>query len=142
MGENLTAKSTLTMYAPASKVWEALVNPEIIKKYLFRSEVISDWREGSTVIYRGNYQGKDFEDKGKVIKMEPEKQLIMTHWSPLSGTADLPENYHTVTYTITTITNAVEVTISQDHNASEEEKKKSEQFWTMVLEGMKKILET
>jgi len=141
MGENLIAKSTLNINAPASKVWDALINPVMIKQYLFGSDVISDWREGSPVIYKGNYLGKEFEDKGKVLRMDPEKLLVMTHWSPLSGTPDLPENYHTVAYELTTIPNAIQVTISQDNNASEEERLQSEKFWTTVLEGMKKLLE-
>src|SRR5512140_1536890 len=100
MNKKLTAKATTTIHAPLSKVWQALVNPEIIKQYLFNTDVISDWKEGSNIIYRGEWQRKPFEDKGKILKIEPEKVLISTHWSPLAGVADTPENYHTVTYTL------------------------------------------
>ncbi len=141
MGKNLIAKSSTTINAPVSKIWEALTNPELIKEYLFGSEVITDWKEGSPVIYKGNYQGKTFEDKGNVVKVEPEKLLILTHWSPLSGTPDTPENYHTVTYAIAANNVDTQVTIIQDNNSSEDERKQSEQFWTTVLEGMKKLLE-
>ena len=35
MRPNFTAHARTTINAPASKVWEALTTPEIIKKYFF-----------------------------------------------------------------------------------------------------------
>jgi uncharacterized protein YndB with AHSA1/START domain len=141
MNKKFTAKATKTINAPLSKVWQALVNPEIIKQYLFNTEVISDWKVGSPIIYRGEWEGKPFEDKGEILKLEPEKVLSNTHWSPLAGGPDSPENYHTVTYTLTEKRNGTAVTITQDNNATEDEKKHSEKNWKTVLAGMKKLLE-
>ena len=141
MDKKFTAKATTTINAPVSKVWQALVNPEIIKQYLFNTEVISDWKVGSPITYRGEWEGKPFEDKGEILAMEPEKLLKSTHWSPLSGVPDSPENYHTVTYTLSNKSKNVEVTITQDNNATEEEKTHSEKNWQTVLKGMKDLLE-
>lgn len=141
MDNEYTAKATTTIQAPVSKVWQALVNPEIIKQYLFNTEVITDWQVGSSITYKGEWEGKPFEDKGEVLAIEPERVLKSTHWSPLSGTADSPENYHTVTYTLTDKGDTTEVTITQDRNASEEEKAHSEKNWKTVLKGMKELLE-
>jgi uncharacterized protein YndB with AHSA1/START domain len=141
MDRKFTAKATTTIHAPASKVWDALTKPDLIKQYLFNTEVISDWKEGSPITYKGEWEGKAFEDKGKILKMEPEKLLMSTHWSPLSGVPDSPENYHTVTYTLSEKDGRTEVTITQDNNASEEEKAHSEENWKTVLAGMKKLLE-
>jgi uncharacterized protein YndB with AHSA1/START domain len=141
MNQKYTAKASTTINAPISKVWQALVNPEIIKQYLFDTEVITDWKEGSPIIYRGEWEGKPFEDKGKILKIEPEYQLVSTHWSPLSGVPDTPENYHTVTYTLSGNSDKTEVTIRQDNNGTEQEKEHSEKNWNTVLDGMKKLLE-
>jgi hypothetical protein len=73
--------------------------------------------------------------------MEREKSLVSTHWSPLSGVPDTPENYHTVAYRLAGKDGKTEVTISQDNNASEEEEAHSEQNWKQMLEGLKKLLE-
>ena len=142
MNDKYVARATTVIHAPASKVWQALVNPEIIKEYLFDTEVITDWQEGSAITYKGEWQGKPFEDKGKVLRVEPEKRLISTHWSPLSGVPDSPENYHTVTYTLSEQGDSTEVTITQDNNATEQEREHSEQNWRTVLDGMKKLLES
>ena len=141
MNKKFIAKAATIIHAPVSKVWQALVNPEIIKQYLFNTDVISDWKEGSPILYRGEWQGKPFEDKGTILKIEDEKQLVSTHWSPLSGVPDTPENRHTVTYSLSAKGDSTEVAITQDNNASEEEKEDSEQLWKTVLAGMKKLLE-
>ncbi|HSL42334.1 MAG TPA: SRPBCC family protein [Anaerolineales bacterium] len=141
MNDKFIAQATTTIHAPVSKVWQALVNPEIIKQYLFDTDVITDWQVGSPILYRGQWQGKAFEDKGRVLKIEPEKLLASTHWSPLSGVADSPENYHTVTYTLSDMGDSTEVTITQDNNSTEQEKEHSEQNWRTVLDNMKRLLE-
>ncbi len=141
MNKTLTAQAAVTINAPASRVWEALTNPELIKQYLFGAEVITDWKEGSPIIYKGIYEGKAYEDKGRVLKAEPEKLLLITHWSPLSGSPDRPENYHKVSYELAAENGSTRLTITQDNNASREEQEQNSNFWKMVLEGMKKLLE-
>jgi uncharacterized protein YndB with AHSA1/START domain len=79
MSKTYTATASTTINAPASKVWDAMTKPELIKKYLFDTDVISDWKVGSPILYRGEWQGKHFEDKGKILELEPEKRLVSTH---------------------------------------------------------------
>ena len=141
MNNALIARATITIHAPASKVWEALIDPELIRQYLFGAEVTSDWKEDNPIVYKGVYQGKAYEDKGAVLQAEPEKLLRMTHWSPLSGTTDSPENYHTVSYELVTENGSTQLTITQDNNSSAEEQAQNAGFWQTVLEGIKKLLE-
>ena len=142
MNDKFIAKAKTTIHAPASKVWDAITKPDLIKQYLFGTDVISNWKVGSPIIYKGQWEGKSFEDKGKILKLEPEKRLRSTHWSPLSGVPDSPENYHTVTYELSEKDGNTDVTITQDNNASDEERVHSEQNWKTVLDGMKKLLES
>ena len=141
MSETYIATATKTIDAPVAKVWQALTDPQLIRQYLFDTEVVSDWKVGSDIVYKGEWEGKPFEDKGKILELTPEKRFVSTHWSPLSGVPDLPENYHTVTYTLTEKGDQTEVTISQDNNASEDEKAHSEKNWSAALDGMQKLLE-
>ncbi len=141
MDKELIAKANITIDVPASKVWAALVNPEIVKQYMFGTNIISDWKEGSSIVWKGEWQGRAYEDKGIILKIEPERLLVVTHYSPLSGAADIPENYHKVSYELTPKGNTTEVVLIQDNNASEEEKEHSVKNWEMMLEGLKKLLE-
>jgi uncharacterized protein YndB with AHSA1/START domain len=142
MKDKFAAEAKTTIHAPASKVWEAITKPELIKQYLFDTDVISNWKVGSPITYRGEWQGKSFEDKGKILEFEPGRRLRSTHWSPLSGVPDTPENYHTVTYELLEKDGSTDVRISQDNNANEEERMHSERNWKTVLDGMKKLLES
>jgi uncharacterized protein YndB with AHSA1/START domain len=141
MAKNITARASTTIRAPASKVWEALTDPELIKQYFFGTNVVTDWKVGSPIYYRGEWQGRSYEDKGTILAFEPNQRLVSTHWSPLAGVPDVPENYHTVTYLLDEHDGSTDVTILQDNNASEEEKQHSEQNWRMLLEGLKKLVE-
>jgi uncharacterized protein YndB with AHSA1/START domain len=141
MEKNYVARATATIDAPASKVWKALTDPALIKQYFFGVDVVSDWKVGSSIIYKGEWEGKAFEDKGRILQVEPEKLLVSTHWSPLSGVPDSPENYHTVSYELSGRNGTTVLTITQDNNATEEERQHSEGNWNMMLEGMKKLLE-
>ncbi len=98
MDKTLTAKATITINAPKSKVWEAFTTPRLLKKIFFGADMITDWKVGSPIIYKGEWEGKPYEDKGTILKFVPEQLLVTTHWSPLSGVPDTLENYHTVTY--------------------------------------------
>ncbi len=141
MNENRIAKASILINAPASKVWDALTQPELIKQYLFGTEVTTDWKVGSPIKYRGVWQGKPYEDKGKVLQVEPGRKLVSTFWSALSGVPDQPEYYKTVQYELYNQVSATRLTITQDNNDSEEEAQHSSQNWQMVLEGIKKLLE-
>ena len=99
---SLFIKNSITISAPQSKVWNALINPEQTKKYMFGSEAISDWRVGSPLIWKGLYEGKEMIFvKGSVVDIKPERFLAYTVFDPNSTIEDIPENYLTVTYELT-----------------------------------------
>jgi uncharacterized protein YndB with AHSA1/START domain len=141
MRPNFIARARTMIEAPAALVWDALTKPELIKQYLFGSDVVTDWKVGSPIYYRGEWQGRAYEDKGTVLEVQVNRRLVSTHWSPLSGMADAPENYHTVTYVLSERDGHTDLTIIQDNNSSEEERQHSEQNWQMVLAGLKKVVE-
>lgn len=141
MNKTFISQSTIAINAPPSKVWDALIKPELIKQYLFGTEVKTDWKVGSPITYKGEWEGKTYEDKGKVLQIEKEKLLVSTFWSSLSGLADIPENYKTVRYELSAEDNGTRLTITQDNNNSQEEADHSGQNWKMVLEGIKKLVE-
>jgi len=141
MSNTATAKATTVINAPASKVWDALTQPEQIKQYLFGTQVTTDWHVGSPITYKGEWKGKPYEDKGKVLEIEPRKRLVSTFWSALAGLPDTPENYKTVRYELAPEGDRTKLTITQDNNATQEEATEAEKNWRMVLDGIKKLLE-
>ena len=138
---NNIAKVATTINASVEKVWDALTDPGMIKKYMFGTTVISDWKEGSKIIWKGEWEGKTYEDKGKILHFEPKKSLQYSHFSPLSDLHDNPENYHIVTIDLEEKYNQTTVTLTQTNNPDEKTKDQSEKNWKMMLTSLKKLLE-
>jgi uncharacterized protein YndB with AHSA1/START domain len=141
MDKKFVARRTLAINAPIAKVWDALVNPRMIKQYMFGTNAISEWKEGSPIVFRGEWEGKRYEDKGVILQLEPERVLQYTHFSPLSGLPDTPENYHTVTVELTSQGTRTLLSLSQDNNASEQAREHSEKSWGIMLASLRDLLE-
>ena len=141
MTTKFTALASITINASPASVWKALTDPAMIKQYLFGTEVVSDWKEGSEIIYKGIWEGKTYEDKGIILKIEPEKLLETNYWTSFSGLPDSPENYQKVTYQLSRDGDNTVLTITQDGIPTDEARAHSETNWAMVLDGLKKLLE-
>jgi uncharacterized protein YndB with AHSA1/START domain len=76
------ATAEIEVNASPAEVWNALTDPEQIKEYMFGSQVVTDWKQGSPIVWKGEYEGKEYEDKGEILEIEPERRLKMTHFSP------------------------------------------------------------
>src|SRR4030095_14813515 len=139
---NNIAKAETTINTSADNVWNALTDLEMIKKYMFGATVTSDWKEGSKITWKGEWEGKPYEDKGKILRFEPKKSLQYSHFSPLSGLHDNPENYHIVTIDLEEEKDKqTNITLTQDNNANEKDRDHSEKNWKMMLDSLKKLLE-
>jgi uncharacterized protein YndB with AHSA1/START domain len=142
MSRGFEAIKSVTIQATRQEVWNALTEPEKVKQYLHGTEMSTDWKEGSLIRWRGEWKGRPYEDKGTVLAVEPQKLLRYTHWSPMGGSEDKPENYHTVTYELAGEEGKTTLTLTQDNNASQEEADKmANDNWGPVLNGLKETVE-
>jgi uncharacterized protein YndB with AHSA1/START domain len=141
MAEKLVATQSIRINAPLAEVWKALTDPEMIKKYFFGTETITDWKVGSPIFYRGEWEGKMYEDKGTVLAFEKEKLIKYNYWSSMSGIPDIPENYNDITYTVRKEGGAVVLDVKQEGLRDEATRVHSEENWALVMGGMKKLLE-
>ena len=135
------ARAEATVAAPKAKVWKALVTPETVKKYMFGTDVASTWKVGGSITFKGEWQGKRYEDKGVIKRFDPERTLQYTHFSPLAGLPDKPENYHTVTIELSDAGPGTRVVLTQDNNPTEEARDHSQKNWSGMLGGLKKVVE-
>ncbi|SEE99805.1 Uncharacterized conserved protein YndB, AHSA1/START domain [Rhizobiales bacterium GAS188] len=141
MAKALTAKCRIQIDNTVDEAWKALVSPEIVEKYMLGSKQLSDWRRGSSIIWKKDFNGRKFEDKGEVLEITPRKSLKYTHYSPASGRPDAPENYQTVSVTLKEKANGTLVELTSDNNASENEKAITEHVWAYYLQGLKLIMD-
>jgi uncharacterized protein YndB with AHSA1/START domain len=100
MAEVFDAAVSVEIDAPAERVWQVLVDPDLVGRYMHGTSLDTDWTVGGPIFWRGEWQGKPYEDKGEVLAFEPPRRVSVTHWSPLTGEPDVPANYHHVTYEV------------------------------------------
>jgi uncharacterized protein YndB with AHSA1/START domain len=136
------ATARVEIEASPERVWQVLLDPVATKEFMFGSEVETDWQVGSPITWTGEYEGKAYQDKGQVLAVEPGRRLQVTHYSPMSGQPDVPENYHTLTYELSGGNGTTQLSLSQDNNASEEEAEHSRGMWEMLVQGVKKVAES
>lgn len=136
-----TAKQSITIAAPRSKVWEALTKPELVKKYFFGTTVESTWKNGDPIRFTGEWEGKKYEDKGKILDIEKDKLLKYSYFSSWSGKPDVPENYHNVTYTLNDIPGGTEFVVEQEGLETEDAAEHTEKNWASIMEDLRKLLE-
>jgi uncharacterized protein YndB with AHSA1/START domain len=143
----ITAEASTDIKAPRSEVWRSLTNPEKIKEYYLGAEVQTDWQVGSPITFKGEWEGKSYEDKGEILDVEPERKLSYSHWSPTSGKPDAPENYHVVDVTLADRDGGTHVTLRQSNlqgGVTDEDQANREQYeknWKQLLSGLKKTTE-
>jgi uncharacterized protein YndB with AHSA1/START domain len=141
MSVNLIAKSSIAIHAPLSKVWQALTDPEIIRQYFYDTEVITDWKVGSPIVWKGEWEGKEYQEKGTILKSEPQRLLQYTYLSSFSGLEDVPENYANITYELEEDGDETILTVRQENIADERAREQSEKNWAMLLSNLKQLLE-
>ena len=68
--------------------------------------------------------------------------LEFSHFSPLAGAADLPENYHIVTVHLSSDgAQQTRVSLHQDNNLTDEARERAERNWSVMLAGLKHFVE-
>jgi len=145
----MIVKNEITINGPVAKVWDALTKPEQTKKYMFGCETVSDWKPGSALLWRGNYEGKEMVFvKGNIVEIKPNSLLKYTVIDPNASYPDIPANHLNVTYELLPQGNSVKLVVTQDgfEGAAEGEKRYKDTYnngdgWNPILVQIKKLVE-
>lgn len=136
-----TATAETDVAAPPERVWAALTDPDQIAEYMGGSRVVTSWRVGSSITWQGEYDGRSYQDKGEVLIYDEPHVLSVTHYSPMMGQPDEPENYHTLVYTLTKSGDRTHLQLTQDGCDTEEQAAQFSKNWQGMLDGLKAQVE-
>jgi uncharacterized protein YndB with AHSA1/START domain len=137
MGNDIIASVNSIIHAPIDRVWRALTDPQDIARYMMGAQVISDWKAGSTITWKGEWNGKPFEDTGRVLAiMHPD----LLKYSHSSTTPEGEREEHVITIELKEVAGATHVRLTQGQNATQEASDHAVEMWTTMLDGLKKVL--
>lgn len=134
--------STISIDATKSKVWDTLTKPELVKLWQYGSELVTNWELGSGIRFRTEWEGKVFEQWGKILEVRPTELLKYSLFAPRPDLEDKPENYFIMSYILTAENDQTKLEIIQEDNrpgAVQEEPQGEE---NPVLKMLKEIAET
>ena len=147
--KEMIVKNSITINAAPSMVWDVLTNPVQTKKYMFGCETVSDWKQGSSLEWKGSYEGQETVFvKGYILEIVPNRFLKYSVIDPNATYADMPENYLSVEYKLENTNGDTRLTVIQDgfEDAAEGEKRFRDSYnngegWNPILIQIKAIAE-
>jgi uncharacterized protein YndB with AHSA1/START domain len=130
-------------------VWDVLTKPEFTKIYMFGCETVSDWKEGSPLLWNGQYEGKEVTFvSGHILELKPPHRLIYSVIDLNAPYEKTPENHLKVLYELAETADGVEFKVSQYgfEEAADGEKRFTEIYnngdgWQPILVGIKELIE-
>ncbi len=141
MKNKLKAEVHVHIHGLISNVWKALTDPEMIRLYFFGTNTVTDWKVGSPIQFKGEWEGRSYEDKGTILDVQMNRLIRYSYWSSMSGIEDKPENYVIITYRIGGKDNDVDLTVLQENIPDKKMKEHSIENWNKVLNGLKEVVE-
>ena len=136
-----TSTSKVAIAAAPERVWEALTQPELVKKWQYNSDVITDWRPGSPIRYRSEFEGTVYEQWGTVLQVEPFERLSYTLFAPRPGLEDEPRNRFTMTYLLETAGDSTVLSIVQEDPREQASGEAEDEEANPILDALKALVE-
>ena len=119
------------------KLWEAITNPDMRRKYTFGVVVKSDWRSGSTVV--GQAGDMHLWD-GEILEIDPPHKLVQSFCASWSDDVKA-EGTTRVTWQITRVEDSCQLIVIHDQ-LKDNCNPQIYGGWPMILSGLKTLLET
>ncbi|MEQ1666268.1 MAG: SRPBCC domain-containing protein [Bdellovibrionales bacterium] len=134
--------STITIKASPQKVWGALTKPELVKQWQYGSDLITDWQVGSEIRFISEWEGKTFEQWGKILKIKPNEIITYSLFAPRPDLEDKPENYFIMSYVLTARNEQTELQIIQEDNRHGAVQEESQGEGNPILNSLKTLVES
>ncbi|HTE30989.1 MAG TPA: SRPBCC domain-containing protein [Chryseolinea sp.] len=134
-------RQTINISAQPEKVWRALTDPDITRKYFFNARVLSDWTPGSPITFKGRlFWVIPYTMNGKILEIEPGRRL---KYQLQNGKGE-HQSTSTVTDTLELRDGKTIVNITDDVGQGVGAKKRyyrSVKGWKKILKGLKQTVE-
>jgi uncharacterized protein YndB with AHSA1/START domain len=109
-----TSESTVKILAPAGKVWRALTEPELVKQWQYGADLLTTWEPGTPIVFRNEWNGQVFEQKGKVLEFRPTSRVKYSLFFPRPDLQDIPEHHFFMIYELAESGGVTSVLVRQE----------------------------
>jgi uncharacterized protein YndB with AHSA1/START domain len=123
----------------AAKVWQALTDGEVTRKYWSDHRNASNWTLGSTWKHEDANDPSIVDVVGTVVETDPPRHLVITWAAP--NEANDPKRVSRVTFEIVEDGDMVRLTVTHE-DLEPDVLKGISSGWPIVLSGLKTLLET
>jgi len=86
----------IVIHFPIDRVWHASVDPQDIARYMMGAHVTSGRKVGSPISWKGEWQGKGYEEHGTVLSARGPELLTYSHLCWSGRSARRTHHYHRV----------------------------------------------
>ena len=122
------------------KLWQALTDPEFIRRYFYETTQESDWKPGSS--WKMVAPGGKVVDAGEVLEAKPPKKLVLKWLKELKNELRA-EGFSRMTYNIEKDGTSVKLTVTHEMNRPNSKLIKAVSGgWPSILASLKSLLET
>lgn len=132
--KTLKSVDSIRLNLTADELWNVLTLPEWTQKYMYNCEVISDFKVGSKIDWKGEYEGQKAYLTGEILDVVPMERLKYSTIDPSFSDASIPENFIHVTYELKPQNGEILLTIVNETFDGSEER------MSHIIGGMKAIV--
>ncbi|MDQ6878519.1 MAG: metalloregulator ArsR/SmtB family transcription factor [Candidatus Dormibacteraeota bacterium] len=122
------------------RLWEAITDPEMRRKYSFGVQIRSDWKPGSRYETSHPAGGGVLVSEGENLEVDPPRRLVQSFHALWSDDVS-KEGTSRVTWEIAPVGDSCLLTVTHD-NLREGANSELYGGWMMILSGLKTLLET
>lgn len=141
MNERAVKKSVILDAAPG-EVWKLITDPDCIRKFLFNSQVKTNWKKGSPIQFRGSWKGREYRATGTILQVKENELLEYSYFNNVSGLKEINEDNHSrVIYKLSERKGRTILSIVQANLPSQDEENEAALYWESVIERIVQLLE-
>ncbi len=133
--------SKIIINAPIEKVWDTITKPENVKRWQYGSDLLTTWEIGSDIKFRTEWEGKVFEQWGKVLEFQPVELIKYSLFAARPDLDDKPENYFIMRYVLTKENGQTKLEIIQEDNRPNAVQEEPQGEENPVLKVLKELAE-
>jgi uncharacterized protein YndB with AHSA1/START domain len=134
---------TITIAAPALEVWKILTNPEVIKAWLADGDIeaISEWKAGSSIVFKGKLHGYDYFAKGTILEFIPGRIFKYNSWNKIEQLPDEPQNYSIFEFLLEEQEGITALRFMHSNLKAKAQYEHSNMYWNVTLGLIKEMAE-